>query len=259
MRFELLWNPRTGRGFMLKQLLAELNMKGSLQALETISGQIKRGEEFSVALLQAERDYRCHRALERRVCSAKFPTNKRWDEIDPTLNPKIDFKAVKNLGYGDFIGRKENLCLMGQQGTGKSHSLVALGRQVCESGYSVKFYTASSLVNALEEARERHKLGKFMQDIVKPSLLIIDELGFVPFSERGAALLFDVFASRYERGSIAVSTNLSFEKWKQIFGSVELTAAIVDRFTHNAHIYVYEGESVRLRQAKKKNQKEITK
>jgi DNA replication protein DnaC len=242
---------------MLRQLLAELNMKGSLQAIETICQQIKGADEFSIALLQAERDYRNQRALERRVGSAKFPTNKRWDEIDPKLNPKIDFKAVKNLGCGDFIGKKENLCLMGQQGTGKSHSLVALGRQVCESGYSVKFFTACFLVNALEEARERNKLSKFMQGIIKPSLLIIDELGFVPFSERGAALLFDVFASRYERGSIAVSTNLSFEKWKQIFGSIELTAALVDRFTHNAHIFVYEGESVRLRQAKKK--KEVTK
>ena len=95
----------------------------------------------------------------------KFPTDKRWDEIDPTLNPKIDFKAVKNLGSGEFIGKKENLCLMGQQGTGKSHSLVALGRQVCEKDYSVKFYTACSLVNALEEARERNKLSKLMQDI----------------------------------------------------------------------------------------------
>lgn len=243
---------------MLKKILAELNMKGSLQAIEAIF-QIEEKEEFAVALLQAEWDYRCHRALERRMTSAKFPTNKRWDEIDPKLNPKIDFKAVKKLGCSDFITKKENLCLMGQQGTGKSHSLVALGRQVCEQGLTVKFYTACALVNALEEAREQHKLSKFMQDIVKSSLLVIDELGFVPFSERGASLLFDVFASRYERGSIAVSTNLSFDKWVQIFGSTELTAALVDRFTHNAHIFVYEGESVRLRQAKQKNHKEVEK
>lgn len=244
---------------MLKEVLTELNMKGSLQSMEAICHRIDGGKEFAVALLQAERDYRCHRALERRMSSAKFPTNKRWNEIDPKLNPKIDFDSVKNLGCGGFISKKENLCLMGQQGTGKSHSLIALGSQVCEQGFSVKFYTACALVNALEEAREQHKLSKLMQDIVKPSLLIIDELGFVPFSERGASLLFDVFARRYERGSIAVSTNLSFDKWVQIFGSVELTAAIVDRFTHNAHIFVYEGDSVRLRQAKKKNTKEKTK
>lgn len=242
---------------MLREILAELNMKGALQAIDVISNKFNDKEEFVVALLQAERDYRRHCALVRRVSNAKFPTDKRWHEIDPKLNPKVDFKAVQHLGCGKFIGRKENLCLMGQQGTGKSHSLIALGRQVCEEGFSVKFYTASALVNALEEAREQHKLSRLMQDIIKPSLLIIDELGFVPFSERGASLLFEVFTSRYERGSIAVSTNLSFDKWVQVFGSKELTAALLDRFTHNAHIFVYEGQSVRLRQAKK-NRKEVT-
>ena len=90
-----------------------------------------------------------------------------------------------------------------------------------------------------------------MQSLTKPQLLIIDELGFVPFSESGARLLFDVFASRYERGSIAVSTNLSYDKWIQIFGSVELTAALIDRFTHRCLIYTFEGRSVRLIEAKK--------
>ena len=243
---------------MLKEILTELNMKGALQAIDVISNQLNEKEEFATALLLAERDYRYDRALAKRISSAKFPTDKRWHEIDPKLNPKIDFKSVQTLARGEFISKKENLCLMGQQGTGKSHSLVALGRQVCEEGFSVKFCTASSLVNALEEAREQHKLSKLMQDIMKPSLLIVDELGFVPFSERGASLLFEVFANRYERGSIAVSTNLSFDKWIQIFGSQELTAALLDRFTHNAHIFVYEGESVRLRQAKK-NRKEVQK
>jgi DNA replication protein DnaC len=234
---------------MLRKILAELKMKGALQAMENVC-KIEGKEEFTLALLQAECDYRHQRALERRLNTAKFPTNKGWDEIDPKLNPKINFKEVQGLGSCEFITKKENLCLMGQQGTGKSHSLIALGRQACDRGFSVKFYTACALVNALEESREQHKLSKLMQDLVKPSLLVIDELGFVPFSERGASLLFDVFASRYERGSIAVSTNLSFDKWVQIFGSIELTAALVDRFTHRAHIHVYEGESVRLRQAR---------
>jgi DNA replication protein DnaC len=236
---------------MLRKLLSELNMKGSLQVLENIA-QIEEKEKFVCALLQAEQEYRYQYAVGKRINSAKFPTDKKWCEIDLQLNPKIDFNGVKNLGSGEFIRKKENLCLMGQQGTGKSHSLVALGRQVCEQGFSVKFYTACGLVNALEEAREQHKLSKLMRDIMKPSLLVIDELGFVPFSERGASLLFDVFASRYERGSIAVSTNLSFDKWIQVFGSVELTAALIDRFTHKAHIFVYEGESIRLRHARKK-------
>ena len=113
----------------------------------------------------------------------------------------------------------------------------------------MKFYTACGLVNALEESKNQNKLTKFMQTVLEPSLLIIDELGFIPFTENGARLLFDVFANRYEKGSIAVSTNLSFDKWVQVFGSVELTAALVDRFTHRSHTVVYNGESVRFRQA----------
>lgn len=235
---------------MLKQLLIHLKMEGALRALESLN-KIEKKIEFATALLQAEYEHKQQILLGRRLKRASFAVDKEWDEIDSSLNPKIDFKSVQALGNGEFLDKKENLCLMGQQGTGKSHSLIALGKQLCLNGYSVKFYTACSLVNTLEEVKAQGKLGRFMQMILKPSLLIIDELGFVPFTENGARLLFDVFATRYERGSIAVSTNLSFDKWVQIFGSVELTAALVDRFTHKSHIIVYEGKSVRLMDAKK--------
>lgn len=141
---------------------------------------------------------------------------------------------------------------MGLQGTGKTHCLIALGRELCRKGFSVKFFTACDLVNKLEEAKAGLGLSRIMKTIQRPQLLIIDELGFVPFSDNGSRLLFEVFASRYERGSIAVSSNLSFNKWDQIFGSVELTAALVDRFTHHAHIHTFDGKSVRLMGAKKK-------
>ena len=143
---------------------------------------------------------------------------------------------------------------MGQQGTGKTHSLIALGRSLCKKDKTVKFYTACSLVNVLEEAKAKHNLAKVMQTIAKPNLLIIDELGFVPFSDNGARLLFDVFASRYEKGSIAVSTNLSFDKWVQVFGSPELTAALIDRFTHKCLIFNFQGKSVRFLDAKKRKE-----
>ena len=142
--------------------------------------------------------------------------------------------------------------MVGYQGTGKTHSLIAIGRELCRKGFTVKFHSAYQLVNQLEEAKANHTLGKLMKLIQRPQLLIIDELGFVPFSETGARLLFDVFACRYERGSIAVSTNLTFNKWDQIFGSMELTAALVDRFTHHALIYNYDGDSVRLMDARNK-------
>ncbi len=143
---------------------------------------------------------------------------------------------------------------MGQQGTGKTHSLIALGRDLCRQGKTVKFYTACSLVNLLEEAKAKHILAKEMQALAKPEVLIIDELGFVPFSENGARLLFDVFASRYEKGSIAVSTNLSFDKWVQVFGTPELTAALIDRFSHKCLIFNYQGKSVRFLDAKKRKE-----
>jgi len=240
---------------MLEKILAKLNMKGSINSLESVS-KIKDKVEFSQALLQAECDYRQQKALERSLKSASFPIDKVWSDINPTLNPEIDFKSVQALGDGEFIRKKENICLMGTQGTGKSHSLIALGRQLCDDGYSVKFYRACDLVNALEEAKSQHKLDRFMKSILKPQLLLIDELGYVPFTENGARLLFDVFSRRYEHGSIGVSTNLSFEKWVQVFGSVELTAALVDRFTHKSHNFVYDGQSIRLREAQERTIKE---
>jgi DNA replication protein DnaC len=236
---------------MLKKVLISLRMTGALHALDNLP-ESKNKEDFAMALLQAECEYRHQKALERGLKAAAFPIDKAWDEIDPALNPDIDFKSVQVLGNGEFVHRKENLCLMGTQGTGKSHSLIALGRQLCEEGFSVKFYTACALVNALEEAKAENQLNNLMKTILKPQLLIIDELGFVPFTENGARLLFDVFSRRYEHGSIAVSTNLSFEKWIQVFGSVELTAALIDRFTHKAHNFVYEGNSIRLMDAKRK-------
>ena len=236
---------------MLRKALTSLRMTGALNALGNLPKNQNK-EDFATALLLAECDYRHQKALERGLKMAAFPIDKTWDEIDTALNPEIDFKSVQALGNGEFVRRKENICLMGTTRNRKSHSLIALGRQLCEEGFSVKFYTACGLVNALEEAKAEHQLNKLMKSILKPQLLVIDELGFVPFTENGARLLFDVFARRYEHGSIAVSTNLSFEKWVQIFGSVELTAALIDRFTHKAHNFVYEGDSIRLMEAKGK-------
>tara|TARA_Y100000031_G_C8122639_1_gene338968 strand:+ start:46 stop:777 length:732 start_codon:yes stop_codon:yes gene_type:complete len=237
---------------MIKDLLTSLKMFGAIEILESLV-EIKDREAFVVQLLQSEIHHREKRAAKRRLSSAKFPVDKEWSDIDPSLNTGVEFDAVRELGDGSFIEARQNLCLMGQQGTGKTHSLIALGRELCRKGYSVRFYTACELVNILEEAKVQLTLKKVMQGLLKPSLLAIDELGFVPFSESGARLLFDVFASRYERGSIAVTSNLSLNKWIQLFGSEELTCALLDRFTHNAQLFTYEGESVRFKQAKERN------
>ena len=238
---------------MIKDLLTSLKMKGSLQVLGDID-HLKERDQFLIALLKAEIEDRDTRANKRRLAQAKLPTDKEWRDIDPNINPDIEFSKVEKLGNGLFIQNRENLCLMGQQGTGKTHSLTALARDLCRRGFTTRFYTASALVNLLEEAKANHTLTKVMQSLLRPNLLLIDELGFVPFSENGARLLFDVFASRYEKGSIAVSTNLSFEKWVEVFGTPELTAALVDRFTHKCTTITYQGTSVRFLDAKKRKE-----
>jgi len=235
---------------MIEDLLEKLKMRGALAALPSLE-EVKDKDQFLIGLLQAEKIHRENQAAKRRLSQAKFPVEKEWCDIDKDLNPGIDFSKLEAMDENQLITKRNNLCLMGQQGTGKTHSLIALGRKLCRKGVTSKFYTACGLVNALEEAKASHTLSKFMQGLAKPQLLIIDELGFVPFSDNGARLLFDVFASRYERGSIAVSTNLSFDKWIQVFGSVELTAALIDRFTHRCLIYNFEGKSVRFIEAKK--------
>lgn len=237
---------------IIEQLLTDLKMKGSLEVLSSLK-EIHDRDEFLIQLLKAELREKEVRGMNRRLAQAKFPTDKDWSDIDIMLNPKIDFNKVKELGGSDFITQRRNVCIMGQQGTGKTHSLIALGRQLCKNGVTVKFYTACSLVTILEEAKANHCLSKVMQALLKPQLLIIDELGFVPFSDNGARLLFDVFASRYEKGSIAVSTNLMFDKWIEIFGSAELTGALLDRFSHKSNIFNYIGDSVRLMEAKKQS------
>lgn len=235
---------------MIKDLLTTLKMPGALEALPDL-GKIKDKEQFLIGLLQAEKNAREQKATKRRLCQARFPIEKEWADIDPDLNPTIDFASVRHLCTGDFISNRQNLCLMGHQGTGKTHSLIALGRQLCRKGISTKFYTACELVTLLEEAKANHGLSRLMKALSKPQLLLIDELGFVPFSDNGARLLFDVFATRYEKGSIGVSTNLSFDKWIEVFASVELTAALVDRFSHKCLIFKYTGQSVRFIDAKK--------
>ncbi len=236
----------------MPKLFEELKMLGALSCYHKFSHSMKDHEQLMIRLLESELQYRRERAMKRRLAQAKFPVEKEWVELDRSFNPAIDFERVETLFDGEFVEKRRNVCFIGTQGTGKTHSLISLGRELCRKGHTVRFYTACELVNALEEAKRDLILTKVMNALLTPKLLIIDELGFVPFSDNGARLLFDVFASRYERGSTAVSTNLSFDKWVEVFGSVELTAALIDRFCHRAEIVAFEGQSVRLFQAEKR-------
>lgn len=244
---------------MIEELLNELNMQGALSYYQ----KVDEGEYESSNLLENMLRSECYARNEKKIVSrlktAGYPYEKEWSQVNLTANPKIPFKKLKSYSSGAFIKEKKNICFIGAPGLGKTHSLVAIGRDLCRLGKTVKFYTAMDLITKLEEARGDSRLSKLMANLMKPDLLIIDELGFVPLGDEGARLLFDVFSKRYDKGSLAISTNLSLPKWVQTFGSIELTNALIDRFSHRCDIHIFEGESYRFIESKKNvEEKQIT-
>lgn len=240
---------------MIEDLLTQLKLFGALEFFNESYDDKMSSLNLLEGMLAREQQRRSFNALKKRLSMAKFPYVREWSEIDSKRNGKIPFNKIKKFSNGEFIEKNSNLCFIGTPGLGKTHCLVSIGRDLCRLGMRVAFYTACDLVNQLEEAKNNFEITKLMDKLLKPQLLIIDELGFVPFSDNGARLLFDVFSKRYEKGSIAVSTNLSFEKWSQIFGSIELTTALIDRFTHNCEIYTFQGTSIRLEDSKKRKKR----
>jgi DNA replication protein DnaC len=154
----------------------------------------------------------------------------------------------------DYINRFDNIIAVGNSGTGKTHIALALGLAACQKGMAVGFITASALVHELLEAQDEKRLQRFQKQLARYKLLIIDELGYVPLSPTGAELLFEVFSSRYERGSTIVTSNLPFDEWTSVFGSERLTGALLDRLTHHVHILEMNGDSYRLKQSRTSQQ-----
>ncbi len=163
--------------------------------------------------------------------------------------PSVNKQLIIQLARCEYVDRRENVIAIGNSGTGKTHVALGLGLAACQRGLSVGFTTAASLVHELIEVRDERRLLNLQKELARLELLIVDELGFVPFSKTGAKLLFKVFSQRYERGSVLVTTNLPFDEWTEVFGSERLTGALLDRLTHRVHILEMNGESYRLKQS----------
>ena len=206
---------------------------------------------FLLRLVEMELIDRDQRATQRRIKAAGFPAIKSFDAFDFTAIPSLNKVLALELARGEFINRRENVLAVGNSGTGKTHLALALGLSACQNGFKVRFATAAALVNEMIEARDEKRLLRLQKQMAGVNLLIIDELGFVPFSKTGAELLFELISQRYERGSILITTNLPFDRWPDVFGSERLTGALLDRLTHHVHILEMNGDSYRLKESKR--------
>jgi len=205
---------------------------------------------YLLRLSERELIDRERRAAERRIKAARFPVIKTMDTFDFAVQPSINQTLVRELMTGEYMDRHENVLLVGNSGTGKTHLACALAFAACTQGRKVRFFTVTGLVTALLEAREERQLQRMSKQLERHDLLVLDELGYVPFSKAGAELLFDVVSRAYERTSLIVTTNLPFENWTEVCGSERLTGAMLDRLTHRVHILEANGESYRLKESK---------
>ncbi len=205
--------------------------------------------EYLLRLTELEVANRSANAIASRIRQAMFPVHKELDEFDFTATPNLDKRKIVEMSRGQWITDRMNCCLLGQPGTGKTHLSIAMGLAACREGQRVRFYTAASLVNKMEEARQTHRLDRFLNQLDRTDLLICDELGYLSFSRSGAELLFQVFADRYERRSLLITSNLSLGDWGQVFQGERMTAALLDRLTHHCEIFELNGESFRFRES----------
>jgi len=190
--------------------------------------------------------------IERRIKEARFPAVKSLDSFDFLALPSFNKTLVLELARSEYVLRRENVIAVGNSGTGKSHVALGLGLAACQKGLSVGFTTAAALVNELLEARDEKRLLRLQRQLAAYKLLVIDELGYVPLSQTGAKLLFEVFSQRYERGSTIVTSNLPFDEWTGVFASERLTGALLDRLTHRVHILEMNGDSYTVKQSKRR-------
>ncbi len=202
-------------------------------------------------LIAAEAAARDERALTRRIQCARLPKMKVLDEYDFTFPKRIGKQTILRLFDCDFVTRHGCAVFVGQSGTGKTHLLTALGYAACQKGISVRFTRVVDMINALTTAHINGTLGKVLRTYTRPELLLLDELGYLPIDKRGADLMFQVVAARYEAGSIVISTNRPFKDWGAIFDvDNTLATALIDRLMHHGEAIVIRGDSYRMKDKK---------
>lgn len=245
------------RAAVTKDLVAaqarSLKMPGLGRVYEALARQAREEhwgyEEYLHDVLSAEQTSRRDSAVRHRIHEARFPEMKTLDTFDFTATDGVVSAAqIAELGRGEWIARGDNVIFAGPIGTGKTHLAIALGVEAARQRRRVFFTRAADIVRSLLEARDKRELGRLQRRLQHVDLLVLDELGFVPFDREGGELLFNLLTERYERRSTIVTTNLAFAEWVKVFGGDEkLTTALLDRLAHHATVIATKGKSYRMR------------
>ena len=236
----------------LKQLKLPTILREYASLAATCSKERVDYPSYLGRLAERELIEREQRAAQRRIKAARFPVVKTLDSFDFKAQPSINQPMIRELMTGEYIDRHENVLFVGNSGTGKTHLSCGLAFAACSQGRRVRFFTVSQLVTQLLEARDQRQLQRLHSQLEKHDVLVLDELGYVPFSKAGAELLFEVVSRAYERISLIITTNLPFENWTEVMGSERLTGALLDRLTHRVHILEANGESYRLKESRER-------
>jgi DNA replication protein DnaC len=248
-----------GMNALLLDNLKKLKLSTMLRNLQGLIRQAKQDnlsyEEFLLNLCDSEVQARQENGRQRRLQEAKFPILKPLETFNFDAAPELDIRLIKELSSCDYVKKSRNIIFMGKSGTGKTHLATALGMEACKQTIRTRFVTGCGLANELIEARDEKILGRAVKRYAGYGLLVIDELGYVPFSKEGAQLIFQILADRHERKPVIITTNMGFADWTQIFGDPNMTAALLDRVTHNAYVINCSWDSYRLKETLKRSRK----